>query len=322
MAMPEHTSKLCLGGGGTGQIWGETSRNEAIATVQAAWEGGITLFDNAPIYGPPHSPGEAEIVLGQAFDGSYPENCAVTTKCMLGTPAANDVYAKLDQSLNESLERLQRPFVDVFILHGYVVADDWQPREDHAERLRSVTTPWTLYTEHFIPAMDAFVKDGRIRSWGITALMRDASIRALQHEHPPHVVQCIANPINSSGSMGIKGIEEDPQAIMEQAVTSGVGVMGIRAVAAGSLTDSLDRDMHPKSGEAKDFERSARFRDYADSIGESAASLAHRYALSLPNIDTVVLGVKNRVELAECLNAEKAECLTVAEMESIRGLFR
>jgi aryl-alcohol dehydrogenase-like predicted oxidoreductase len=37
----------------------------------------------------------------------------------------------------------------------------------------------------------------------------------------------------------------------------------------------------------------------------SPAYLAHRYALSL-DIDTVVLGVKNRTELAECVAAAEA----------------
>ena len=74
MGMPSNTSALTLGGGGIGQVWGETDRSEAIATVQAAWEGGITLFDNAPLYGE----GEAETVLGLAFEGNYPATCAVT----------------------------------------------------------------------------------------------------------------------------------------------------------------------------------------------------------------------------------------------------
>jgi aryl-alcohol dehydrogenase-like predicted oxidoreductase len=34
------------------------------------------------------------------------------------------------------------------------------------------------------------------------------------------------------------------------------------------------------------------------------ALLAHRYALDLDGVDTVVLGVKNRAELAQCLDAE------------------
>ena len=37
----------------------------------------------------------------------------------------------------------------------------------------------------------------------------------------------------------------------------------------------------------------------------SPALLAHRYALSMEHVSTVVLGVKNRIELQECLAAEK-----------------
>src|SRR5215813_14806693 len=46
--------------------------------------------------------------------------------------------------------------------------------------------------------------------------------------------------------------------------------------------------------------RAACFRVLARELGESPASLAHRYALSLAGVATVVLGVKNRTELREC----------------------
>ena len=45
------TGRLSLGGGGIGQVWGSTDRDEAIATVRAAYEAGIDLFDMAPLYG-------------------------------------------------------------------------------------------------------------------------------------------------------------------------------------------------------------------------------------------------------------------------------
>ena len=41
----------------------------------------------------------------------------------------------------------------------------------------------------------------------------------------------------------------------------------------------------------------------ATSQGESTASLAHRYSLTMEGISTVVLGVKNRTELRECIEA-------------------
>ena len=317
MSMPAHTSTLTLGGGGIGQVWGETDRAEAVATVQAAWEGGITLFDNAPLYGD----GEAETVLGLAFDGNYPDTCAVTSKCMLGNLAIEQCYEKLESSLDGSLQRLQRNFVDIFFLHGYIVADDWQVPEKHAQRLRQVTTPWRQYVEGFVPAMESFIADGRIRRWGITAVTRDTCLQALAHEKSPPVVQCITNPLDSAGSMTIAGIAEEPREIMVAAKAANAGVMGIRAVAAGALADSLDRQVHPRSAEALDFERAAAFRNYAANSGESAASLAHRYALSLPWVDTVVLGVKNRDELRECLSAAERPRLGDEEMNRIARLF-
>src|SRR5674476_1361057 len=43
-------SRLTLGGGGLGQLWGETSPEEARATVHAALDAGINLIDTAPSY--------------------------------------------------------------------------------------------------------------------------------------------------------------------------------------------------------------------------------------------------------------------------------
>jgi aryl-alcohol dehydrogenase-like predicted oxidoreductase len=54
-----------------------------------------------------------------------------------------------------------------------------------------------------------------------------------------------------------------------------------------------------------DYVRAAAYRALCEELGENPAILAHRYALSLP-IDTLVLGVKNRQELAECVAAAEA----------------
>jgi len=56
-------SCLTLGGGRIGQVWGATSRDEAVVTVREAVEAGITFLDVAPGYGR----GEAELVIGAAF---------------------------------------------------------------------------------------------------------------------------------------------------------------------------------------------------------------------------------------------------------------
>jgi aryl-alcohol dehydrogenase-like predicted oxidoreductase len=79
-------------------------------------------------------------------------------------------------------------------------------------------------------------------------------------------------------------------------------VMGIRAVQAGALTSAIDRVLPADHPEMRDFSRAAGFRRLADELKVAPAVLAHRYALSL-DIDTLVLGVKNRRELAECVEA-------------------
>ena len=98
--------------------------------------------------------------------------------------------------------------------------------------------------------------------------------------------------------------------IAAAAKARGLGVMGIRAVQAGALTDGVDRSLPPEHPTMADFRRAAPLRELARELGESPASLAHRYALSMPGVDTVVLGVKDRTELRECVTAASAGVLT------------
>ena len=78
--------------------------------------------------------------------------------------------------------------------------------------------------------------------------------------------------------------------------------MGIRAVQAGALTRAIDRELPPDHPEMRDYARALPFRRLAEELGADPAILAHRYALSL-DIDTLVLGVKNREELRAAIAA-------------------
>ena len=98
-------SALTLGGGGIGQVWGPTTRDEAMATVRAAWEAGITWFDVAPSYGP----GEAEVVLGEACGGRLPPGVRVSTKCAVGNRAASEVLPLLSPLSESSMDMYPVP---------------------------------------------------------------------------------------------------------------------------------------------------------------------------------------------------------------------
>src|SRR5581483_4218255 len=106
-------SALTLGGGGIGQVWGPSSREEAVATVHAAVAAGITLLDVAPGYGTADAPREAERVLGEAFGGRLPAGVRVVTKVGIGDAAPDAVRRTARESLEESLLLMRLDRVDV-----------------------------------------------------------------------------------------------------------------------------------------------------------------------------------------------------------------
>ena len=293
-------SRLTLGGGGLGQLWGRTDRAEAVATVHAAIDGGITLIDLAPLYGR----GEAEAVIGAAFEGRPPAGVRFTTKCQLGTPAALEAPSIIRNHLERSLVALRLPRVDLLLLHSNIVPDGFQFPRDAAVQNR-FATPVSIYREQVIPTFLALMHEGLIGNWGITGVgLPDLIIEALRGEPKPAVVQCVANCLDSAGGMRRYDQPARPREIIAAARAAGVGVLGIRAVQAGALTDQLDRELKPDDPERLDYERAAPLRALARSLGTSTAKLAHRYALGIDGVDSVILGVKNRAELKECLEAE------------------
>ena len=286
-------SALTLGGGGIGQVWGPTTREESVATVVEAVESGMDFLDVAPGYGN----GEAELVIGEAFNGRLPAGVRISTKCRLGNPEASEVAGVLETSLDESLARLKLDSVDLFFIHNMIVPDD--KAEVHQG------TPRSLFVDAVRPALEELRRSGRIGAWGITGIgVPDAVIDTLRDEPPPAAVQAIANLLDSPGALKRFDGPARPREIIAAATERGVGVMGIRAVQAGALTDAFDRELPQDNADMVDYLRSGPFRDLAREIGESPASLAHRYALTMEGVSTVVLGVKNRQELRECVEAE------------------
>jgi aryl-alcohol dehydrogenase-like predicted oxidoreductase len=285
-------SALTIGGGGIGQVWGSTSREEAVATLRAAVDAGINLIDVAPSYGD----GEAEAVVGLAFEGRIPDGVRISTKHHVGHDPV-DVEAKMIKSLEESFDRMRIPFVDIFILHSQIVPAPDRDRE-------TWTTPLSLFQDAARPSLDNLREQGRIGGWGITAIQfPDVLETVFSQDSTPQAAQMIANVLDAPGDMRWSPQPLRPRSLIARAKQGEVGVMGIRAVQAGALTDALDRELASDHPARIDFDRAAPFRALAAQLGESAASLAHRYALSMSGVDTVVLGVKNRSELSECLKA-------------------
>jgi len=309
-----HVSRLTLGGGGLGLVWGETTEDEAIATLHAALDAGIDLIDTAPMYG------ACEGIVGRAFGGTLPAGVRITTKCQLGEPQRGTAAAALEASLDASLAVMRLDRVDVYFLHSNICADDFVYVHGNEHRAQ-FATPWSQYVDEAVPAFENLRQQGRIGSWGITGIGVPGTILdALGHAPQPVVVQAIANLLDSPGGIRRYAEPARPREIIAAAQAQGVGVMGIRAVQAGALTTQFDRTVKDTHPDGADYRRAAPFRALCDELGVDPALLAHRYALDIAGVDTVVLGVKNRVELAQCIEAEALGPLPADLRNRIDGL--
>jgi aryl-alcohol dehydrogenase-like predicted oxidoreductase len=241
----------------------------------------------------------------------------ITTKCGIGSPPAADVYPRFRASLERSLTAMRIERVDLFFLHNEICPDDFAYPVDN-ERRSEFATAWSLYREAVVPAFERLKQEGLIGAWGITGVaVPDTILDALEQTPRPQAVQAVANLLDSPGGLTRITIPARPREIIAAAQANGVGIMGIRAVQAGALTASFDRPLSEEERDMVDYRRAAPFRALCARWGADPAIVAHRYALGIDGVDTLVLGVKNRAELRQCLDAEAAGPLSADETAAI-----
>ena len=189
-------SRLTLGGGGIGQIWGDNTKDEALATLTAAIDGGITLLDAAPMYG------NCEAFIGEVFDGRLPAGVKVTTKHQLGSPpaaesrgpargiAAGQPRRHAAATHRPLLPSLQPP-PGRLRLHP----------PQRATATPSRRTGPSIVGE-VVPALERLKAQGRIGAWGITGIgVPTAVLAALDQAVRPDAVQVISNLMDSPGAL-------------------------------------------------------------------------------------------------------------------------
>jgi aryl-alcohol dehydrogenase-like predicted oxidoreductase len=311
-------SALSLGGGGIGRVYGSVDSDEALATVRDAIEAGIDLLDVAPTYGPGEASPEAEIMIARAFDGRIPDHVRISSKVLIEDPAPPRLIREtIRDSVQATLRRIGRDHLDLLILHSYIRPSDSAPVEATA----SVDT----VREVIRPEFERLVSEGSISGWGLTASAApDPLCELLADEPGPAAIQCVTNALDSIGELWPPGLAGTPDnaRIRQTAGRHGVSVMGIRALAAGGLSGKLDRDPQPGHPAARDARRAQAFLQFAHEAGTPPAVLAHRYAASLPDVTTLVIGAKTRSELAEALAAERAKPLSREELAEIETAAR
>jgi D-threo-aldose 1-dehydrogenase len=121
--------QLGFGAAPLGNMFRDIPEQEALATVQAAWNDGIRYYDNAPFYGA----GLAEIRMGQALAGKPRQDYVISTK--VGRVILDEIEDVSARDLGEKGEvfKYGRPNR---IVNEYSEDATYRSIEDSLKRLR------------------------------------------------------------------------------------------------------------------------------------------------------------------------------------------
>ncbi len=121
-----------------GWMWGGSDEAEAIATIHAAVDRGVTLIDTAPVYGF----GRSEEIVGKALaQGGLRDRVVIATKAGLdwtpdnGQPFRNASRQRIFTEVEESLRRLRTDVIDIYQVHW---PDLETPIAETAEAMRDL----------------------------------------------------------------------------------------------------------------------------------------------------------------------------------------
>ena len=165
-------SKICLGTMTFGQ---QNSEAEGHAQMDYAFEKGVNFFDTAEMYSIPsreETYGSTERIIGTWFKKTGKREEIVLASKIAG-PNPNFGYmrdqldfspASIKYALDNSLQRLQTDYLDVYQLH-------WPERKNNCFGQRGFKVQedgWEDNIHQVLETLDGFVKEGKIKHVGLS----------------------------------------------------------------------------------------------------------------------------------------------------------
>ena len=270
-----------------------TPEEQSRAIVRAAFDAGITHFDLANNYGP--DPGAAEMRLGKFLHDDFQ---AYRDELFIATKAAYDMWdgpygswasrKHLMSSLDQSLQRLQLDYVDLFYCHRY---DPATPLEETLQTLVDI------------------VRQGKALYIGISRWPQEASRIGYEYLRQ-HDVPCLIY----QGRLNLFDLAPKKDGTLQAAAEAGAGFIAFSPLAQGLLTDRYlngipsdsrmahyPRFLKPDVLTPQTLERIRRYNDLAAQRGESLASMALAWILHHKEVASVIVGASSPEQLRKNL---------------------
>jgi len=294
------TSVLGFGCGAVGGLMVRGSSADQEKAIGMALDAGINYFDTAVQYGN----GLSETHLGQVLAKLKPSGVFVGTKVRIPSALFGNIAAEVARSLDASLQRLGMDHVDIFHLHNPITANGGG---------ESLSTDQVL--NEVAPAFEAARAAGKIRFLGITAVGDTAALHNVLDSGKFQSAQVSYNMLNPSAARPLPPgyPAQDYGRMFDHTVAAGVGVVGIRVLAAGALTGTAER--HPTAspppepiGSAlsygTDLQRAQRLMPLVtEGFAGSLAEAATRFAISHPAMGSILVGMATVEEFEASLAA-------------------
>jgi len=275
---------LGLGTAPIGNMFTAVTDDDAGATIDAAWEGGIRYFDTAPLYG--H--GVAERRLGRGLRARPRDAYVLATKVgRVLDPAGperapsiftgvGDLEPRFDysrdavlRSLEESLIRLGTDYVDVALVH------DPDLHEDDAR-------------SHAFPALAELRDQGVVKAIGAGMNQSEMLDR--------FVADIDLDCVLLAGRYSL--LDRHGGALLTRCAARGVGVILGGVFNTGVLIDpDLHRTYDYAPASAAVLARARRLRGECDAHGIALGAAALQFALLHPAVSTVLVGARSPAEI-------------------------
>jgi len=279
-------------------IYGPSDRTESVATIHAALEAGVTLFDTGDFYGMGHN----EMLIGEALKGIARDRFQVSVKFgAMRDPAGGWIGfdgrpEAVKTSLSYSLQRLRLDFIDVY---------------------RAARLDPKVPVEETIGAIGDMVKAGYVRHVGVSELGAK-TIRRAQAVHPICDLQI-------EYSLASRGIEDG---ILKTCRELGIAITAYGVMARGLMSGHWQ----PHRAAPADFRASSpRFqpanidrnlalvealRQIAAAREWTVAQIAVAWVMAQGDDIVPLIGARRRDQLAEALGGLDV-ALSAADLREI-----